>query len=61
MILPIVNNIKGEDKTVGTARVVPDGDDISVEFYLQPGFSLSDAVANQLTKQLKKLARHKQR
>jgi len=56
-----VNNIKGEDKTVGTARVVPDGDDISVEFYLQPGFSLSDAVANQLTKQLKKLARHKQR
>jgi hypothetical protein len=53
VIIPIVKSIKGVDQTIGTARV-PDGGD--VEFYLQPGFSLSDAVVKQLTKQLKKLS-----
>lgn len=55
MIVPIVNTIKGQDQTIGTARILPDGED--VEFYLKPGFSLSEAVTKQLTKQLKKLAR----
>lgn len=55
MIIPIVRNVKGEKRTIGTARVLPDSGE--VEFYLQPGFSLSEAVAKQLTKQLKKLVR----
>lgn len=55
MIVPIVNKAKGQDKTIGTARVLPNGED--VEFYLQPGFSLTSEVMQQLTKQLKKLAK----
>lgn len=55
MIIPIVKSVKGEDQTIGTARVLPEGDD--VEFYLQPGFSLSESVIRQLSKQLKKLAK----
>lgn len=55
MIVPIVNKVKGQDKTIGTARVMPGGED--VEFYLQPGFSLTSEVMQQLTKQLKKLAK----
>lgn len=55
MIVPIVNKIHGEDQTIGTARVLPDGED--VEFYLQPGYSLSSEVMKQLTKHLKKLVK----
>lgn len=55
MIVPIVNKVNGKNQTIGTSRVLPDGED--VEFYLKPGFSLTEAVAKQLTKQLKKLAR----
>lgn len=55
MIVPIVNRIKGQNQTIGTARVLPDSDD--VEFYLKPGFALSEAVMRQLTKQLKKLVK----
>ena len=55
MIIPIINKIKGEDQTIGTARVLPDIDE--VEFYLKPGFSLSEAVKKQLTKQLKNLVK----
>lgn len=59
MIVPIVNKIKGEDQTIGTASVQPDGDDYSVEFYLKPGYSLAEQVANEMTKQLKRLARQR--
>ncbi|QJD49790.1 hypothetical protein SEA_CLUBPENGUIN_66 [Streptomyces phage ClubPenguin] len=55
MIVPIVNKIKGQDQTIGTARILPDGGD--VEFYLKPGFSLSAEVTKQLTKQLKRLVK----
>lgn len=55
MIIPIVKSIKGQDQTIGTARVLADSDD--VEFYLKPGFSLSEEVTEQLTKQLKRLAK----
>lgn len=55
MIVPIVNKIHGEDQTIGTARVLPDGGD--VEFYLKPGFVLSSEVMKQLTRQLKKLVK----
>lgn len=54
MIVPIVKSTKGEDQTIGTARVLPEGD---VEFYLKPGFSMAQAVMAEMTKQLKKLAR----
>lgn len=57
MIIPIVKSINGEDQTIGTAAVMPDGDDVSVEFYLKPGFSMAEAVLGEMTKQLKKLAR----
>jgi len=55
MIIPIVNKIKGQDQTIGTARVLPDGE--GVEFYLKPGFSLSDLVKKELAVKLKKLAK----
>lgn len=54
MIIPIVKSIKGEDQTIGTASVTPDGE---VEFYLKSGYSMTEAVKKQLTEQLKKLAR----
>lgn len=37
MIIPIVKSIKGQDQTIGTASVTPDGDDVWVEFFLNPG------------------------
>lgn len=55
MIVPIVKTVKGQDETIGTALVEPDCDE--VVFYLKPGFSMSEAVAKQLTKQLKKLVK----
>lgn len=55
MIVPIIKKINGEDQTIGTARILNGSDE--VEFYLQPGFILGDAVKKQLVKQLKKLAR----
>jgi hypothetical protein len=55
VIIPIVKTIKGEDQTIGTARVIPRSKE--VEFYLKPGFSLTEDVLRQLTNQLKKLAR----
>ena len=57
MIVPIVKSIKGEDKQIGTASVKPDGDDVAVEYFLQPGYAMADAVMTELTKQLKKLVR----
>jgi hypothetical protein len=54
VIVPIVVSKSGEDKTVGTASVTSGGE---VNFYLQPGFTLADEVAAELTKQLQKLAR----
>lgn len=57
MIIPIVNKIKGKDQTIGTAWVMPDGDNTLVELYLRPGFSMPEAVLAEMTKQLKKLVR----
>jgi hypothetical protein len=55
MIIPIVKSIKGVDQTIGTARVVPESDE--VEFYLKPGYSMTESVKKEMAKQLKKLAR----
>ena len=58
MIVPIVKSVSGEDETIGAAAVVSDDcDDVSVEYYLKPEFSMAEAVMIEMTKQLKKLAR----
>jgi len=59
MIIPIVRKIEGEDQTIGTASVTSDDNDVWVEFFLNPGFQLSDAVKKQLTRDLKKLAKER--
>lgn len=61
MIIPIVKSIKGQDQTIGTASVTPDGDDVWVEFFLNPGYALSESVKKQLTQELKKLAKGRKR
>jgi hypothetical protein len=53
LIFPITSN----DKPVGTVVVERDGDEVFVEFYLNPGFSLRDDVKSELIKDLKKMAR----
>lgn len=57
MIIPITISSKGETKEIGTARVIPDGDDFSVEMYLKPEFSFDDQTLADLVKQLKRIAR----
>lgn len=57
MIIPITISSKGETKEIGTARVIPDGDDFEVEFYLSAEFALSDQAKANLIKELKKIAR----
>ena len=57
MIIPITIFSNGEDREIGTARVIPAGDDFSVELYLNSEFSFTDQVKADLTKELKKIAR----
>lgn len=60
MIIPITIASKNETKEIGTARVIPVGDDFSVELYLKPEFSFTDEVKADLVKELKKIARKRQ-
>jgi hypothetical protein len=57
MIIPIVKSVKGEDQTIGTASVISEGDDVSVEFFLRAGFSITEKVKADLTKQFKRFVR----
>lgn len=54
MIVPIVNTVKGQDETIGTARVLPDG---KVEYYINPKFSISDMLKKELAAKLRKMAK----
>lgn len=56
MIVPIAIVKHGEDKTIGTASVTPDGE---VDYYLKPGYSMAQQVMDEMTKQLRRLAARK--
>jgi hypothetical protein len=56
MIVPITMVMNGVNKEVGTARIVSVDGDITVEFYLTPGFVLREQTQAELTASLKKLA-----
>jgi hypothetical protein len=57
MIIPITSSLSGEQKVLGTARVEPEGNDFSVEFYLKPNITITDEVRTSLEKELKVIAR----
>lgn len=57
MIIPITISSKEETREIGTARVLPEGDDFSVEMYLIPEFSFAEEAKADLVKELKKIAR----
>jgi hypothetical protein len=53
MIVPITVVKHGEDQTIGTASVSPEGE---VDYYLKPGYSMAQQVMDEMTKQLRRLA-----
>lgn len=55
MIIPINMVVGGIEKEVGTARLVELDGEITVEYYLMPGFVLSGKAQSELTASLKKL------
>lgn len=61
MIVPITISKGGQDKNIGTARVVPLGDDFYVEFYLIEHYVISEEAKHNIAEELKKLARSREK